>query len=142
MFMKDILSHQGYSPEFPCPSSNPNTLAPQYVHAGRSSKPKPLRNVADDTRDAAGLVEAAPQESIGVLVTRRPVVRHEELGRGVDHGETAALRVPGRVDGRVARQEVDLIDEEGQLMERGRDMAWLSHHGEGPLPLVVHFPVP
>lgn len=124
------------------PRSYPNALTPQHIHAGRSGEAKPLRDVADDAGQAAGLGDAALQEGARIAETRRPVVRHEELGRGVDHRQAAALRVPGRVDGGVARLEVDLVGEEGELVQRGGDVAWLGHYCQGLLPPVVHVPVP
>lgn len=113
------------------PRSYSHALAPQYIHASRSSEAKPLGDIPDGARHTAGRGEAALQEGARIAEARRPVVRHEELGRSVDHGQAAALRVPRRVDGRVARLEVDLVGEEGELAQRGRDVARLGHYGQG-----------
>lgn len=107
----------------------PHTLTPQHIYTRRRREPDPLADAAQTLAHAARLVEPPLQEGPGLAVAGRPVVRHEQLRRGVDDGEGATLGVPRRVDGGVAGEEVDLVGEGGEFTQRRGDVGRLGHYG-------------
>lgn len=131
--VQDVWKEPPMKPQsIPSPGfSHPDALASEDIDASARRETDPLSDGAEDGADTLNLDKPPVEKLASTIESSRVIVGHEELRRSVNGGEGATLGVPGRVDGRISGEEPNLIRQESEFFEGGRDVTWLSHHRKG-----------